>query len=351
MVRKDYYELLGVKKTDSSDTIKKAYKKLALKYHPDKAEADKKKEYEDKFKEINEAYSTLEDAEKRRRYDSGETSSAGHHASSGFSGGDFSDILRDLFGGRGGYSDDEEEEEDSNLSFKLTIDFKEAVFGCEKEILIKKNIFCSMCDGTGAQDKQLETCDRCDGQGRLKINQKTPFGVISRIVSCEDCNGEGQIPEHKCSHCHGAGIITSKEKVKVKIPAGIDNGQTLRVKHAGNAVKHGEQGDLFLFIQVTPDKIFKREGFDVHMDLAITFAQAALGCEINVPTLAGEDIKIKIDKGIESGNVLRLKGRGISHLHEPSHHGDQFVKVLVKTPKKLSKAQIQLFEELAKLDE
>lgn len=350
MVKKDYYEILGVKKTDSSDTIKKSYKELVLKFHPDKTGEDKKKEYEEKFKEINEAYSTLGDEEKRKRYDAGKGNSH-FNQSSNFQGEDLSDILGHLFrNGSFGSQFSDDNEEDSNLSYRLTLEFKEAVFGCEKEILIKKNIFCSLCEGTGAQDKQLETCDRCEGHGRLKINQKTPFGIISRIITCDKCNGEGQIPEKQCSHCHGAGILSSKEKVKIKIPAGIDNGQTLRIRNGGNAIKNKEAGDLFLLIQVIPHKIFKREGFNVYIDLAITFSQAALGGEIAVPTLNGEEIKIKITKGTETGSILRLKAKGIPNLNNPSRLGEQFVNIIVKTPKKLTKAQIKLFEELAKLE-
>ncbi len=357
MAKKDYYEILGVKKTDSSDTIKKSYKKLALKFHPDKAEADKKKEYEDKFKEINEAYSTIGDETKRKQYDAGGSSpfsSSSGSSSGGFGGGDFSDILADLLRGGsfgGGYSDEDEEETDSNLHYELTIEFKEAVFGCEKEVLIKKDISCEACGGTGAEDKEFERCDKCGGQGRLKMNRKTPWGVMSQVVRCDHCDGEGRIAEHKCGHCSGNGIVNTKEKVKIKIPAGIDNGQTLRVKNGGNAVKNSEEGDLFLTIHVKPHKIFKREAFDVHMDLTITFSQAALGAEVAVPTLSDEEIKIKIDKGTESGSILRLKGRGIPFLKDSHHRGDQFVKIIVKTPKKLSSAQVKLFEELAKLDE
>jgi molecular chaperone DnaJ len=351
MVKKDYYEILGVKKTDSSETIKKHYKELALKFHPDKAGEDKKKEHEENFKEINEAYSTLGDSEKRKRYDAQQEGGFGQGSS--FQSANFSDLLADLL--RGGsfgsqFSDEEEPDEDQNLSYKLTIEFKQAVFGHETEILVKKNIFCKSCEGTGAKDKEFETCDNCAGQGRLKLNQKTPFGVISRIVSCDECNGEGQIYKNKCPDCHGAGIVNSKEKVKIKIPAGIDNGQTLRVRNGGNAKKNSGIGDLFLLIEVKPHKLFKRDEYDVSIDLVISFSQAALGDEVMVPTLSDEKIKIKIEKGTESGSILRLKGRGIPFLNDSRHFGDQFINIKVKTPKKLSSAQVKLFEELKKLD-
>jgi molecular chaperone DnaJ len=357
MAKKDYYEILGVKRTDSDETIKKAYKKLALQHHPDKASPDKKKEYEDKFKEINEAYSTIGDEAKRRKYDTGGESPFGGHSSSssrGRGGGDFSDIFGDLFrgGSFGGspFGDEDEEEVDKDLHYEITIEFKEAVFGCEKEISVKKYIPCDVCDGTGAEDKQFENCPKCGGQGRLRINQKTPWGVMSQIVKCPNCEGEGKIPESECSHCDGQGVFESREKVKIKIPKGIDNNQTLRIRGAGNAVKNGAEGDLFLLIKVNPHKIFKRDGVNIYMDLSISFSQAALGSEVSIPTLSDEEIKIKIAKGTETGDVLRLKGRGIPSLKDSHHFGDQFVNVTVKTPKKLSKAQIKLFEELAKLE-
>ncbi len=354
MAKKDYYEILGVKKTDSAETIKKAYKKLALQHHPDKAAHDKKKEYEEKFKEINEAYSTLEDETKRRKYDAGESNPFSQSSHS--QGGDFSDILRDLFrnGSFGGqFSDDDDEEEQEvgqDLKYVLTIEFNEAVFGCEKEIYVKKNIFCEICDGTGAEDKVFEKCYKCGGQGRLKVEQKTPWGVMSQVIRCDNCEGEGKIPEDKCPHCDGKGTFSSKEKVKIKIPAGIDDGQTLRIRGGGNAIRNGMEGDLFLIMKVKPHKVFKREGFDVSMEVSISFSQAALGAEVSVPTLSGEEIKIKVVKGTESGSVLRLKGRGIPILGDTSDRGDQFVKLTIKTPKKLTKAQTKLFEELAKLD-
>lgn len=350
--KKDYYEILGVKKTDSSETIKKAYKKLALKYHPDKAEADKKKEHEEKFKEINEAFSTLEDETKRRKYDAGE-SNPFSQSSSSRGGGGFSDIFADLLrGGFGGQDyDDEEEEVDKDLHYEITIEFTEAVFGVEKEILTKKNIPCELCDGTGAEDKIFRKCSKCNGQGRLKVTQRTPFGVISQVAKCDNCNGEGQIPENECPHCDGKGVFESREKAKIKIPKGIDNGQTLRISGGGNATKNGAEGDLFLLIRVKPHKIFRRDGFDIYMPLSITFAQAALGAEIKIPTLSSEEIKIKVEAGTESGSILRLKGRGIPVLNSPTHHGDQFVNITIKTPKKLTKAQIKLYEELKKLDE
>ncbi len=345
---KDYYEILGVKKTDSADVIKKSYKKLAMKYHPDKASDDKKKECENKFKEINEAYSTLSDEGKRRQYDmGGGTSQSRQRQSSGFRGQDFSDIFGDIFGG--GHRFGGEEVEDLDLNFRLTIDFTEAVFGCEKEISMKKNVECESCNGSGSADGKFETCEKCKGHGRIEAVQQTPWGAIRKVMKCDNCNGEGRIPENKCRKCNGSGIVNKKVKVKIKTPKGIDNGQTLRISSEGNASKNGRIGDLFLEIKVKPHKIFKRDRFDIYMDFPITFSQAALGAEVSVPTLTG-DIKIKIAKGTESGNVLRLRDKGIPYIDDNNYLGDQFVNIIVKTPKRLSRAQAKLFEELKKLD-
>jgi molecular chaperone DnaJ len=348
MENKDYYKILEVKKTDSDETIKKSYKKLALKFHPDKASDDKKKEYEEKFKEINEAYSTLSNPEKRKRYDMGETSQFNQGSKS--YGTNFSDIFEDLLRGSGFGNNFQEEQEDLDLYFKLTIEFTEAVFGVEKEISIKKDILCKACDGTGSEDDKFEKCQKCDGHGRLNVNQRTPWGTITRTIKCNECKGEGKIIKNKCRKCNGSGIINSKENVTIKIPKGIDDGQTLRIRHTGNTTKNNRMGDLFLEIQVKPHKIFKRDGFDIYMDFPITFSTAALGGEIKIPTLSKE-VKVKLAKGTESGSVLRLKGHGIPFVNDPHHMGDQFVNIIIKTPKKLSKAQIKLFKELAELDE
>jgi len=351
MMAKDYYELLGAKKTDSEDELKKKYKKLALKYHPDKADHGDKDKNEEKFKEINEAYSVLSNKTKRERYDMGGSGSFGQSSGSGrsgFGGGDFSDMFENLFrnAGFGGHG---EPREDLDLHYRLTIKFEEAVFGCEKEVLVKKDVACDECDGSGSEDGEFESCDRCGGNGRIKVNRQAPWGVVSQVVVCDECNGDGKVTKNKCTHCSGSGILSKKEKVKVKIPKGIDSDQTLRIPEAGNVGRSGRRGDMFLLVNVKPHKIFKRDRFDLYVDFSISFSQAALGGQVKVPTLEG-DVKVKIKKGTESGSVLRLKGKGVPFVDDPFYLGDLFVKIVLKTPKKLSRAQTKLFKELAELD-
>jgi len=346
---KNYYEVLNVKKTDSEEVIKKSYKKLAFKYHPDKAGEEKKEEYEDKFKQINEAYSTLSDKTKRQRYDMGETAPRGPGAHS--RGGSFSDMVEDLMrqGSFGGGFSGNEQEEDLDLHYRLTIEFKEAVFGCEKEILIKRDIHCNSCGGSGSENQEFNDCHKCNGNGKIRVQRQTPWGIIDQIEQCRDCYGKGKVPKNKCKKCAGSAILTKKEKVKLNIPKGIDNDQTLRIGNAGNASRKGQIGDLFLTIQIKPHKVFQRDGYDIYMELPISFSKAALGGEVKVKTLEG-DVTVKIKKGTESGNVLRLKGEGVHWVNHPKYRGDQFIQIKVTTPKKLSKEQAELFKQLEKLD-
>jgi len=351
MAKKDYYKVLNVKKTDSDEIIKKSYKKLAMKFHPDKAEENKKKEYEKKFQEINEAYDTLSNSEKKQRYDMGEQ--GGFSQASGSRGnnqGGFSSMFEDLLRGSGiGGFGREEQRENLDLHYRITIDFTEAAFGVEKEIRVQKNISCKKCNGTGSKDNKFENCTDCNGQGIINVNQQTPWGTMRRTVSCERCNGKGKITKNKCEKCNGSGITSSNEKVKIKIPRGIDNGQTIRVQNAGNASKSSSTGDLFLEVRVKPHKTFKRDGFDIYMKFPITFSRAALGGQIKIPTLKKE-VKVKLGKGTKSGSVLRLKGHGISFVNNPYQTGDQFVEIILETPKRLTRAQTKLFKELEKLD-
>ncbi len=357
MEKKDYYDVLGVKKTDDKETIKKAYKKLALKYHPDRAEEDKKQAYEKKFKEISEAYAVLTDDTKKKQYDSYGHGNFDQRYSQEdiFRGADFSSVFEDLFqssffnnfrGSDSSYSGENSVGRD--LQYRLTIDFEEAVFGVEKEIEIEKDVVCKTCEGTGAKNKEFVKCEKCNGQGRMNVEQRTPFGIIRQTRVCSECLGRGKSAKQSCSVCSGKGVINKKVKVNVKIPAGIDNDQTLRVKGSGNEASSGHNGDLLLLINVKPHKVFRREEDDIHMDLDIRFSQAALGCNILVQTLQG-NTKIKIPSGTQSNTILRLKGKGIKNV---SYYrtGDQFITIKVVTPKSLSKKEKQLFKELEKIE-
>lgn len=363
MEEKDYYKILGVSKDDSKDVIKKKYKKLAMKYHPDKSNGSDKEKNEEKFKEISEAYSVLGDEKKRDQYDSmGHSSfSSGYGSqdygnSQGFGGGDFDSILRDLFGqkfGGSGGSDFFHENRDmkfgEDLRVGLKIEFEEAVFGCEHEINIKKKNRCESCNGSGAKDESVEKCETCDGRGRVIINQRTPFGIVRQERVCEDCEGEGEVPKVNCGTCYGSGIILSNKRIKVRIPKGINANQILRVEGEGNAIKNGQNGDLQVVIQIKGHKVFRREGDNIFMDYSISFSQAAMGCKVLIPTLFG-DQKVKVVAGTNSGTILRLSNKGVPHLNSYGT-GDQFVTLKIQTPKKLTRDQKKLFKELAALEE
>lgn len=351
MTKKDYYETLGVKKTDSEETIKKQYKKLAIKFHPDKASNEKeRKEYEEKFKSINEAYAVLSNPEKKKQYDT-----MGQNPFGNFSGfrnqgggmGDLSDIFEQLFRGSGFRG--REKYENLDLYNQITIEFTEAAFGTEKEITIEKNTPCEKCEGTGSSNKKFEKCEKCSGIGRIQIRQQTPWGIMAQETECNECKGTGKKIKNPCRKCNGEGLNQGKEKIKIKIPAGIDNGQTIRIQNAGNINKNKQKGDLLLKIRVLPHKIFKRENFDIYMKFPISFSKAALGGEIEIPTLES-DLKIKIKKSTQTGSILRLKGEGIPFINNPKQRGDQFIEIIVETPKKLSRKQIKLLKELEKLE-
>lgn len=351
----DYYKILGVSKGNSKETIKKAYKKLAMKYHPDRVSDNKKEEYEKKFKEISEAYTVLGDDKKKQQYDSygHESFNQGAHQQQGnpFQGEDTSSMFRDIFennffgGSRRGH---QRQNRGEDLQYEMPIDFKEAALGCEKEIQIQKNVPCEKCEGTGAEDKDLDKCTECNGTGSTTVDQRTPFGILRQEVICKKCKGEGSIPKRVCKKCEGRGLSNKKIKIKINIPEGIDDEQVLRVPNEGGAIKGGQNGDLLLIIRVRPHKTFKRDRGDIYMELPITFSQAALGCKIDVPTLTS-DTKIKIAPGTESGTILRLKNKGIKNVNS-FRTGDQFINIKIKTPKKLSGKQKDLFKELSKLE-
>ena len=355
MANKDYYKILGVDKSSSKEEIKKAYKKLALKYHPDRVAEEKKKESEEKFKEISEAYAVLSNEEKRKNYDAFGHSGFNQRYSQEdiFRGADFSNIFEEIFGG--GFFGESSIFSDlfgrnrirrgRDLQYNLTISFEEAAFGCEKELNIKKNLTCEKCGGTGAEKGELISCEKCGGTGQIRINRKTPFGIFTQATFCPKCNGTGKIIKKKCKFCDGKGIVNKKIKIKIKIPAGIDDGQALRVQGKGEEVKEGKSGDLLVVMNIKPHKFFKRQRNDIYFTLPISFSQAALGDEIKIPTLYG-DTKIKIPSGIESGKILRLKNKGIENI-QGFGKGDEFVNIKIETPKKLTRKQKKLFKELA----
>lgn len=354
MAKRDYYEILGVSKDASKAEIKKAYKKLALKYHPD---VSKDKDSEEKFKEISEAYAVLSDDNKKAQYDR-----FGHEGFDQrfsqediFRGANFDDIFSEIFGNNffGGSIFDmffggrgRRTRKGRDLQYDVDVDFKDAVFGTTKKIKIFKHIGCEDCDGTGAKDSKLTSCDHCNGTGHMTRTQRTPFGIFSQSSICNYCQGSGKIAKEKCGKCKGSGLVKSSKELKVKIPAGIKNGSYLKIKGEGEVVKDGIPGDLFVVIHVKEDNIFERKGDDIYVTAHISFSQAALGDVIEVPTLHG-DVKLKIPSGTQTNTIFRLKDKGVDNI-EGYGKGDQFVKVIVSTPSKLNRKQKELFKSLAK---
>lgn len=355
MSKRDYYEILGVSKSASDQDIKKAYRKMAMKYHPDKNPDDK--EAEEKFKEANEAYEILSSPEKRKRYDqfghAGVNNNGGAGGYDGFGGAGFEDIfgdIFDMFGGGGGFSSSRRRSgprKGADIQYETTITFKEAAFGLEREIEFYRNDKCNTCNGSGAKPgTSSKTCGKCNGTGEVKFAQRTPLGQIVNVRPCDECNGEGKIIEKPCEKCHGKGNVRKKKKVKVKIPAGVDTGSVISIRGEGEpGVKGGPRGDLYLVINVKPHEIFERDGYDVICEMPITFVQAALGDEVEVPTLEGK-VKYKIAEGTQSGTIFRLKSKGIIH---PKGYGkgDQYVRVIVEVPKKLSDKQKDILRKFA----
>lgn len=357
---KDYYKILGVSKDASQDEIKRAFRELAHKYHPDKNGGNA-----EKFKEINEAYQVLGDPEKRQQYDQFGTTFEQAQAQGGFSGfegfrdfsgfangfdfdfGDLGDIFGfgDIFGGGQRKA---KASRGRDIEVEMEIDFREAVFGAEKVLELYKPSVCEKCGGKGADpESKIMTCHTCRGSGRVQQVQRTFFGTFQTVTTCPTCGGEGKRAEKECSECHGSGVVRAFKKLKIKIPAGIDNGETIRLSGEGEAGKRGgKPGDLFVTIKVRPHHEFKRQKNDILSKVGISFTQAALGDKIEVETLDGK-IKLKIPAGTQSGQIFRLKGKGVPYLHGYGR-GDHLVEVAVITPTRLSKRQRELLEELAR---
>lgn len=348
MEKRDYYEVLNVSKDDGLDEIKKAYRSLAKKYHPDLNPDND--EAEQKFKEINEAYEVLSDPDKRARYD--RFGHAGVEGQTGnFTGfGDLFDDIFDIFGGgfSTSYSRRSGPRKGSDIRYNLNLEFKEAVFGVEKEIQIRKVDECNTCKGTGVKPgSSKSTCSECNGTGEIKYTQNTPFGQFIRVGTCDACGGTGEIIKDKCTTCNGNGKVNKSKKLKVKVPAGVNNGSIISIREEGNAgEKGGPSGDLFIYITVKEHDIFKREGNDIYCEIPITFTQATLGAEIEVPTLE-ENITYNIPEGTQTGTVFKLKNKGVPNVRGYGK-GDFYFKVEVKIPKKLTERQRELLEEFAK---
>ncbi|MBQ3054022.1 MAG: molecular chaperone DnaJ [Clostridia bacterium] len=352
MDKRDYYEVLGVNKGASDTEIKSAYRKMAKKYHPDLHPGDKQAEAN--FKEVNEAYAVLSDSEKKARYDqfghAGVDPSYGGGAGGfgGFGGGfqdiDLGDIFGNIFGGGfggfgGGSSRTRGPKQGRTLEMGLNITFEEAVFGVEKEISYYRVEDCGKCNGTGAKaGTSAETCTACGGSGQVKSAQNTPFGQFMTTRTCTVCNGAGKIIKEKCPDCDGKGKVRRKIKKTIKVPAGIADGQAIQNSGGGDCGSNGGRpGDLYIQINVAKHSIFERKGQDIHCEVPITFVQAALGAEIDVPTLYGKE-KVKIAEGTQSGEVIRLKGKGVPFLRS-SAKGDQYIKIVVEVPKNLTAKQ------------
>ena len=363
MSKRDYYEVLGVSKTATQDELKKAYRKLARKYHPDLNKDNP--EAAEKFKECNEAYSVLSDEQKRAQYDQfghaafenggmgGGPGAGGFGGFGGFGGSGMEDIFDMFFGGqgRGGRSTNAGPQRGADLRFDLEISFEEAAFGLEKEISLNRAERCEHCHGDGAEPgSKVETCPECNGSGYVRYTQNTMFGQMVNERPCSRCHGEGKIISNPCKKCHGSGTVKKAKKLKVKIPAGVDNGSRLRVAGEGEAgVKGGPSGDLYVYLYVKEHKFFERDGTTVLCEVPINIVQATLGAEIKVPTLDGQVI-MKVPEGTQPGKVMRIKGKGIPSLRGGAR-GDQLVRIKVVVPTKLSDKQKDALQKFADICE
>ena len=353
--KRDYYEVLGISKGASEDEIKKAYKKLARKYHPDVNPGDK--EAEEKFKEINEANAILSDPEKKARYDqfgfagvdpnygAGGAGGAGWgDGAAGFDFGDLGDIFNFFGGGFGGFGGGGAQRRNApqrgeSIRTSVTISFTEAAFGCEKSVTVDRVEQCETCKGSGcAEGTTPEICPECRGTGTVQVRRQTPMGMFATTSSCPKCGGKGKIIHQPCTDCRGAGVTRKRRTVQVSIPEGIDNGQTISLRGQGHAGKNGgPNGDLLITVMVKPHALFRREGTSVLCEAPITFTQAVLGAELEIPTIDGK-VKYTIPEGTQTGTVFRLKGKGIPVLNGRGR-GDQFVTVIIETPKGLNREQ------------
>ena len=357
--KRDYYEILGLQKGAGEDDIKKAYRKLAKEYHPDRNPGDKAAEA--KFKEIGEAYEVLSDSGKRSRYDqfghAGVDPNFGAGGSGAYGGGfggfgddiDLGSIFDSLFGGGfgGGEGRANAPRRGESIRVQLILSFEEAAFGCEREIELSRIEKCEACHGTGAKAGTApETCPTCKGAGQVRSTRRTPLGTFSSTSACETCGGRGQTIKDACPACKAAGVQRRKVAISARVPAGIDDGQTVSLRGQGHAgMNGGPNGDVLVTVSVRPHALFTRDGTAVHCEVPITFVQAALGADIEIPTLDGR-VKLTIPEGTQNAATFRLRGKGIPVLGS-SARGDQYVHVLVEVPKNLSKKQKQLLQEFS----
>lgn len=359
--KRDYYEVLGLQKGATEDEIKKAFRKLALKYHPDKNQGDK--EAEEKFKEINEAYSILSDPDKKNKYD--RFGHAGVDPNAGFGGGGFNgggfggfedifDMFGGMFGGGGGFGGGSSRRRNGpmkgrDLQKSISITFEEAAFGTKKEISVNKYVKCNTCNGEGtAPGTQKKTCPKCSGTGQVHTVQRTPFGQFQSTGPCPDCGGKGTIIDTPCPDCSGTGKVRKTIKIKVDIPAGVDNDSVIPIRGQGEPGENGgPNGDFYVVISVKPHKLFKRNKDDLHIEIPICFTQAALGDDITVPTIDGK-VSYKVPSGTQPGTVFRLKGKGMRNVRT-GKMGDMYVKVTLEVPTKLNSKQKKAVEEMGKV--
>ena len=348
--KRDYYEVLGVDRGADDATIKKAYRQLAKKYHPDMNPGDK--EAERKFKEASEAYAVLSDAEKRRQYDQfGHAAFEQGGAGAGgfdFSGADMGDIFGDIFGdlfggGRSSRRTNNGPMKGANVRASVRITFEEAVFGCEKQLDLNLKDECKTCHGTGAKPgTSPETCPKCGGKGQVVYTQQSLFGMVRNVQTCPDCNGTGKIVRDKCPDCRGTGYISERKKISVSIPAGIDNGQSIRIREKGEpGVNGGPRGDLLVEVQVSRHPIFQRQDMNIFSTAPITFAQAALGGEVRINTVDG-DVLYEVKPGTQTDTKVRLKGKGVPSLRNKSVRGDHYVTLVVQVPTKMNEEAKEL---------
>ena len=356
--KRDYYEVLGVDKGASEDAIKRAYKKMARKYHPDLNPGDKAAE--EKFKEVNEAYEVLSDAGKKARYDQfgfagvdpnyGAGAGGGAYGAGGFDFGDLGDIFGSFFGGGFGSAqrrNPNAPQRGESIRLSVTISFEEAAFGCEKEVSVDRYETCAACNGSGcAEGTSPEVCPDCHGSGQVQTRRQTPMGVFATNSPCGRCGGKGRIIKTPCATCRGSGLERKRRTIQAKIPAGIDNGQTISIRGQGHAGKNGgPSGDLLITITVRPHELFRREGTSVLCEAPITFAQAVLGAELEIPTIDGK-VKYDLPEGTQSGTTFRLKGKGIPELNGRGR-GDQYVTVYIETPRNLNREQKEALKKFA----